>query len=190
MKIKTQLPIFQGFYNTIFEPNEDSTIEDYNDCNGTDYKFDDFKFDYDEYHNRIAKECINSVEKNLNELGFKCSIAFEKIDSPKYYNYRNDSIDIELKITKQVIKKLYSVLKENKEEFEIYIKENFTSRSGFISFYSNDVDVWLNDLDFSDNNVCEHILNFVLQINEYNVETMYYDCEGVYFLDCELLETV
>jgi len=55
MKIKSYLPIFQGFYETIFEPCEDHIIEE-------PYNYDDYDFDYDEYREEMAKDCVNAIE--------------------------------------------------------------------------------------------------------------------------------
>ena len=65
-KIKTFLPVFTGFYNTIFEPNESSEIDNYNQLQGADYNYDDFEFDYEDYRKRVAEQCVESIEIELD----------------------------------------------------------------------------------------------------------------------------
>ncbi len=179
MKIQTYLPIFSGFYNTIFEPNEEQVIED-------GYSYKDYKFDYKGYRNKVAKACCNSVEDKLKELGFDCKITFEEIKSPREYNFTNDSINITIDINKPIIKTLYKFIMNNYVEFGQYIRDNFTSYSGFHSFYSNDALEWSKNkgnLTFDDAVVCSNILEFVLLQNDYNEEEM---CDYCTYHDCNL----
>lgn len=53
---ETYCPLFPGFYGTEFEyDNEDSDIEYYNEENKTDLKWDDFSWNYADYHSRVSK---------------------------------------------------------------------------------------------------------------------------------------
>lgn len=57
--IESFLPVFCGFYNTIFEPDESNIIED-------PFTYDNYEFEYDTYRTYridIAKACVNGIEK-------------------------------------------------------------------------------------------------------------------------------
>lgn len=140
-KYETFCPLFPGFYGSIFEyDNEENDIESYNDENGTDLSYDDFTFDYSEYHNRIASAFVNRLESELNQF-LPIKIEFEKIVSPKEYNFTNDSINVSVKLN---LKVLIDLINDRKENARTYFKDKYTSCSGFISFHSNDIEDWLN----------------------------------------------
>jgi hypothetical protein len=92
----------------------------------------------------ISKDCVEKVSEKLNDFGINCGIKFEEIISPREYNFTNDSINCEIifKDFNQVL----NLLKENEETFRDFVKYNYSSRSGFISFYSNDSDEWMEDM--------------------------------------------
>ena len=52
MKTKTYLPVFNGFYNTIFEADT-SNYEFENSCT-----FDDLEFNNEQYEKDVVLECI------------------------------------------------------------------------------------------------------------------------------------
>lgn len=199
-KFKTYLPLFSGFYNTLFESdNEDNEIEDINNIRESlDKKpitYDDCNFDYKTYQNEISENCCSVIEDKLTEfLGVKCTIEFEVLVSPKFYNFTNDSINCTINVDKKIVLK---TLIDNSESFKEYIKDKYTSRSGFMSFYSNDADDWIDDFkkdDFDDEHKIGSILEFVLLTNDYKDEDLYFDCMdleyvGIYATNYEELTT-
>lgn len=135
MKTKTYLPLFSGFYGSIWsEPCFDGEEEYYNIPK--DMSFDDF-VDWKSYYNDIAKKYCAYVESHLDE--FVNEIKYEGIESPKYYNFSNDSINCEIDFNKEAIE---SYIIKNSTAFSKYIKDRYTSRDGFISFYENDALQW------------------------------------------------
>lgn len=163
--IETFLPIFPGFYNTLFECDESNVIYSYNQENGTNYEYDDFEWDYSEYENQIAINCCKAIEKLLKENNIIKSIKFQKVVSPKYYNFSNDSINIEVELN---LGELVCFIANNKDSFSQYIESNYTSCDGFISFHSNDSDEWLKGLILDNLDKSEHkfgaILDFVCKM--------------------------
>ena len=88
--MRTQLPIFKGYYGNPFTEN----IEDYeidninnirNDNNKKPINFDDFDFDYENYFNELSESLCYKVSDILED--FIKEIKFIKLESPKYYNY-------------------------------------------------------------------------------------------------------
>lgn len=172
--IKSYLPVFNGFYNTWFDSDnaEDSVFEE-NDLN-----YENVEFDYEDYMNRVAEACVGAVENQLKDL-FNINIKYEGINSPKEYNFTNDSINVEY--TLDTLDEIFWYLKEYKTEFEEHLKERYTSRSGFSSFWSNKYDVWVNEY-LNDEESLEHclgsVLDFILSNEGYTDEDLYYNVIG------------
>ena len=169
-KFETFLPLFPGFYNTYLESDDAETSElDYiNEQraeNGLEpIEWDKCEFYYDEYRQRVSKAYTNAVEHELKSLGLVNNIEFQELISPKEYNFSTDSIDVEIDVN---IENLQKYIAENKQKFIEYLKEKYTSCSGFISSYSTDFDVWSEDTDTFTNFECNghylgSILDFIL----------------------------
>jgi len=140
MKYQTFCPLFPGFYGTVFEySGEEQDIEYYNEENGTNLDYDGFNWDYSEYSDRVAKAFVNRLETELKQF-LPIKIAFERINSPREYNFANDSINVEISLS---LNKLLKLIKERREKAAQYFKSKYTSCSGFISFHSNDISDWL-----------------------------------------------
>jgi hypothetical protein len=182
--IETYLPVFPGFYGTIFEPNEDSELEYFNNLREenhlTPVSFDQFKFDYSGYENEIAKNCCNFIENELKDYISK--VEFERLKSPKEYNFYNDAIDCKISLSDENIKAIKDFIGLHVHEFNVYIHDNYTSYDGFLSHYSNDFNEWVNDID----NCLTHIhklgsiLNFICWCLDINQESMYEYCYDVH----------
>ena len=167
IKVQTWLPVFPGFYGTIFEACEDAEIDDINDQR--DYKcmkpveYNEIEFDYEDYKIRVSQRCVEFIERELADV-FKSKIVFEYecVSSPREYNFTNDSIHITAVISKSFLRELKRYLKRNEAKFAEYISRSYTSRSGFASFYSNSCHVWLTEYfnEIEDN---KHYLGSLLQ---------------------------
>ena len=189
--IKTFLPVFTGFYGTIFEPDgEENEIDDINSQriakNLPKINFDDCKFNYDEYRKEVSIGVTNYIEKELKDLNFITAIKFENLCSPKEYNFSNDSINIEVELTADNIKAIKKFLYDNNlNEYKQYLINNYSSYEGFRSFHSNTLEGWkeiTNDFtDYSSNMYyLGSILEFICQMNEINTENMYYSITDIY----------
>lgn len=163
MKIKTYLPIFTGYYGSIFEPNEDIEIDYINELRAENNKskinYDNIQFDYDNYYLELSKELCYKVWSELDN--FIDKIEFLELKSPKFYNYSNDYIECIITPKKQAI---ISYIKDHYNNWCKYLKDNYTSYEGFISHYSNNP----NSEDWNlDNLFKEHqlysVLNFIAQ---------------------------
>ena len=176
--MKTQLPIFKGYYGNPFTENiEDYEFEYINELRVENNKKpfkndDDFNFDYKTYFNELSESLCYKVWDILED--FIKEIKFIKLESPKYYNYSNDKIICDIKPNKKVI---INYIKNNYKNWCKYLKDNFTSYDGFFSYYSNDV----NNEDWNINNILnnkehnhklEYILDFIAineDINEFEI---------------------
>ena len=155
--VETFLPIFQGFYRTVFQySNEDVEVEHFIDETGKDICSDDLNFDYKQYYKEIAKECCDYFESEFSDFVHKCE--FQELVSPKFYNFSNDSVNCLITPNVNAIKKY---LEEYSDEFSEYLKEKFTSYNGFYSFYSNDIDNWDIDKALEHKTQLGSILDFI-----------------------------
>ncbi len=166
MKVKTYLPLFSGFYGSHWDdPCFDGEEEYFNLPEGM--YFEEF-IDWNAYHNHIAKEMCNEVESLLSD--FVSSIEFEKISSPRYYNFENDAIHCEIDFNEESV---MNYLNENKDAFSTYIRERYTSRDGFISLYENNAEEWLHEWQ-EDSHKVGSVLQFICE-NEGFEEPYYVD---------------
>jgi hypothetical protein len=182
--IATWLPVFPGFYSTIFEPDEENEI-DYitsqrNDNNLPELPFEAYNFDYAYYFNNTAISCCNFIENELKD--FVTSIKFDSVNSPREYNFANDSIFCEISLSDENIKAIKHYLFENTNLFTEYIKSKYTSYDGFLSSYSNDGTEWLANID--DCLAHTHKLGSILEFIVRNLWSNSYDIEGAMFESC------
>lgn len=183
--IMSYLPVFQGFYGTLFEANEESEIED-----GKNY--DDYNWDYAAYNERVAKACVGVIENELKQ--FDLTIDFKAVYSPREYNFSNDEINVLYTLKRGSFKKIVNYLKENKEEFAIYLEETFKSRDGFHSFFEHDLKTWFDEylkLSYDKiETVFGAVLEFILSNEGFNAEDLADLVSGDMFIFGELKETV
>ena len=114
---------FGGFYYSIHRDILDSELE----CLG----YDDDVINFEATHNAYCKNYI----KVLNNI-LDIDLIFKALNSPKFYNYSTDVINIEL--SKKDILKLFKYIKEEELKQEVFniIKDSSTSKDGYIAFYN------------------------------------------------------
>jgi hypothetical protein len=190
-KVDTWLPIFPGFYNTIFEASgEEEEVDEINrvrtEKGWKEIGYDDCDWDYDSHRKESVEGCVDSAENTLKELGMVDKITLQKLSSPKFYNYSNDAIHVEMKLTDKNKDTIETYLKDNEEKFAKYVSDMYTSCDGFSSSYSNQLEDWMDNLK---DEVLEHdhklgsILEFIMKNEDEEADlNMYYDMEvhGVY----------
>lgn len=89
--------------------------------------------DWPEVYKAYAKEYAENFMKEMKING-----EFESMKSPKEYNFETDRIFIKLEL-----KEIFALhARLDTEAFANLAKEAFTSRSGFLSYYSPDVSEW------------------------------------------------
>ena len=171
MKAKTYLPLFSGFYGSVWDDVDFYGEDEYYQLPEGTY-FEDM-VDWETYHETIARKMCEFVEDELRP--FVSEITFERIASPKYYNFENDSIYIDVEFDVETVE---NYLIANGNEFSEYLKQRYTSRDGFISYFSNDMKDWM-DVWHGDNHMVGAVLDFILR-NEDVEEPMYFDDVHVY----------
>ena len=98
------------------------------------------------FYNQIAEDYTNFYIDALNERleGFTLKATYKCFESPREYNFETDRIFIEIE-ENHAIDFIKYIIKNYKKELEKKIKDRFTSRDGFISFYKNSLDLWIDD---------------------------------------------
>lgn len=183
IQVETWLPCFDGFYGTLWEPDEEYEMENVNSVRREkgwkELDYDAFEFDYDSYRNDVVRGIINELWNEFPQ--FVSDIDLQQIRSPRYYNFSNDAADIVVTLTEENRKNIGRYIARHKEAFQEYLRDHYTSRSGFISHYSP----WMED--FMEDKPLEHphklgsILQFIFQNEGMNTETLYYSVEAYLF---------
>lgn len=143
--IKSFLPVFSGFYETEFESILDNAIGEIIDsaiyevlkngqvneillsCDTLSLHQNNFKAD-------ISKQCVIELQKKLSAEGIEVDIKFEKLFSPKFYNFTNDEIQCVYELNSDTLDDILSLVVDNYTLFDIYVKELFDSMNTFASF--------------------------------------------------------
>lgn len=146
-KLLTTIP-FSGFYNSEYSEELEycleSEAENLAESHGITideasellYKHSDFSL----VHEKIAIEYVKKFNALIIEnFEFDLTLEFESMKSPREYNFTTDIIFAYL--PEQNLKMLLEDIDQT--SLEKLIAEKFTSRSGFISYYSNSLAEWL-----------------------------------------------
>lgn len=132
IKLNTNLvPIFSGTYGTIWSEVIQAQDDDGNELQ-VDYKHEDFL-------KSVAREYQEHTDYILRELGisFIDSIKFlGTFYSPKEYNFSTDVLDFDIEVDEAKLSAELAKLATD-PKFNLWLKENFSSREGFISFTPN-----------------------------------------------------
>lgn len=172
-KVETWLPVFSGFYGTIWETDSDEEreIEYINEKRKekglAPVEWDAIEWDYSGYMREAAEGVTRRIASDLKELGLISAMTFQKVVSPREYNFANDSVNIEIELTQENKSLIKNYLQKHTEAFGKHLAETYTSRSGFISSYPNHVEGWTGDIEetLTDRHKLGSVLNFIL-LNE------------------------
>ena len=150
---------FGGFYESIHSEYIDRYIEDLN------LNWDDV--DYQKTYQNYSKCFVDYLNFSLN-----MKLKYVQLDSPKYYNYRNDKIIVSInEIDKYNLIQKY----RNDDDFVEWVNEASASKDGFISFCSG-IDNLINEQHF----LLEYIFTYILW-NEEDYEFVLNDISSVDF---------
>lgn len=127
---------FGGFYNSYHESIVERAVAlmigaDDPDTGEIDHdKLYDFN-DWEKYNVQYCAAFINKLNYELST-----DLIFRSMSSPKEYNFRTDTINVD--ISKTDVLKLFTYIKDNSLKNEVFagIKNATTSRDGYSAFYS------------------------------------------------------
>lgn len=99
--------------------------------------------DYSAAYRQIAKDYVEAFdEKASGALGIELGLDYSLMTSPAYYNFETDRVFATIK--PEAVQAMFERSEaEEHKALAAVIKRRCTSRSGFISWYSNDLDEWL-----------------------------------------------
>lgn len=166
----TTLP-FNGFYysvhSQVIDDAQDSLCED---SNGNPYgnilKILEDHVDWAQVFRDYSKEYVAWFSQRYD---FTLPLIFDELRSPKYYNFETDRIFAYIG-RRDLARMLCSV---RGECLNRAIKERFTSRPGFISYYPSNIKDWPPVRDWDHNHVGTVLAAYVEQRNihpEWNPE--------------------
>lgn len=141
-----QIP-FSGFYESMWsrgiDDEEERVVESLVEEHGLEAQeltpLVNDKLKYHEAYEYVAQEYVDYFEGWLNaELGLSIKLTFQRMTSPRYYNFETDHIVVDISYRDALI----LARKVGRNALRKAAKAMFTSRSGFISFYHNDPAEW------------------------------------------------
>ena len=110
------------------EENEIAEINSQREENGLpEITYDDCQWEYEEYHETVSKKVTDAIETKLKEIikGY-IAIEYQKLVSPREYNFANDSLNIKVLVDDAAFDSIFHTLQDNMEEFKDYIKNRYT----------------------------------------------------------------
>ena len=159
---------FAGFYESEFAHAIDMQVESM----AEDSDFDEDQVTYQQWHNAIAaKYAAAWITAMSDKVGFKINATFKKLSSPRYYNYETDQVIVDIEALS--ITNIFDHIVENfVEEYNAYVRETFTPRSGFIPFYPNDLNIWgsLDEWDSVQVGTMLSFLDEIYDMDEYKLD--------------------
>lgn len=175
--------LFAGFYESILYNS--NTLADISACDnlkeGFSYNFssDNYKL----YEKNVSTKAVQFLWDNLSQPDdIIKSMKFISITSPQYYNFETDKLNIKIDFNLTKLKKY--CFNTEKEEFNQYLKDTYTSYDGFISFISNNIKdfkkSYKDDTDRSINVMIEFYLLKNTNLEYYEDDLMEYANEAVY----------
>lgn len=166
--------IFPGFYESSLYHSD--LLYDY--CygevpdDGYEWEFDCKNNGWSNYQLKMAQACVDAMKDSFqdNPVGLEFG-ELNGIDSPAYYNFTTDKLCVEVTVDLDKLKEF--CFKTERDEFNKYLHDKWSSKEGFISFVANNVREFEHDIEYdSDYNdvIVEYYLlkyiDFELVLNE------------------------
>ena len=151
--------VFPGFYESDLYNSD--TIYNINDSLDEGEPAMDFTENgYTEYCDSVARQAAESLADALDqdEKIIKAS-RFKKLWSPRFYNFDTDRIECELDIDWDA---LVEWVKDESYAFSAYLKNNFTSYDGFVSFVPNNTNDFWDKLDTDFDRLSDVLIEFYI----------------------------
>lgn len=139
---------FPGFYCSIYsaelDHNEEREAERISEDRGiSEREAADILLDITDHaaaYLEVAKDYVEVFNNYLTKhMGWNLGVTFESLQSPREYNFTTDRIFVNVSV--ETIQRLMDGA--NRPTLAGVIRERFTSRDGFISFYTTDLAEWL-----------------------------------------------
>lgn len=168
-KLEVNIP-FEGFYDSFYsegiDREEESFVEwrrEEGDINEEQAReLHDLLWRhtrYDVAYNLVAQDYIIAFNEKFKEwTDVDLQLEFVTMESPREYNFTTDRLFA--KADEEALLALRA--KVDEDVLREIIRERFTSRSGFISFYSNSLEAWPSELsEWDHNQLCTLLMCFL-----------------------------
>lgn len=172
------LPWFPGFYYSRLDSLIDDEVESEMQESGETWDEVDKRANYQAARVAICKAWVKAFAE---ESGV--AMEYEEISSPKEYNFTTDRVFVTItqaELDKIKVARTETLPMSNSSAFKDVLAEWFTSRDGFMSFYSNEPedDEWCKPVEEWDHNQLSALLAAYI-LTEHNkedfIETLYED---------------
>ena len=190
MIVNIELPFFPGFYESDLEncdtaywaiKEELQYYQEECDTPCPELTEDDLDFNYSDYEKDVREQWAEGWKNNAPEIVL--SVRNIEMDSPKYYNFRNDRLyaDVELRDDWQEV--MQAFIWENESWLKKLVADEYTSRDGYISFMSDDLGMWGSHLFLEkDERYISSMLGFMMYRKNENIrnDLVMYALEDIY----------
>lgn len=105
----------------------------------------------------LAEEYLTDIETKLFKI-----VEVGEIYSPKYYNFSTDNLEFTVEYNKT---KIINFAHNTAKSFNKFLKENYTSYDGFLSYTSNNFNDWLKGFNNDNEQEIGAILRFILEVS-------------------------
>lgn len=169
--------LFEGFYesglynsDTLYSINADF-VED------KEPEYDFVEGGFDKFCEDVTRGCVEALFDNLDQGDGEIikTMTFKKLHSPRYYNFETDKFEAEVDIDWPALMKW---TRKRTDKFAEYLAENFTSRSGFISFVPNTTDAFFDALGADFDRLADVLIEFYI-LSNLDVETYRDACREI-----------
>ena len=186
--LETNIP-FAGFYNSLYSDAIDREEEQF-----VEYRLQDGDISYeqaDELMNllfrhtnytqaycQLAQDYTTAFNEKFKErTGVDLGLRFVTMTSPREYNFETDRIFARAYESALITLRMAV----NEDVLKAKIRKRFTSRSGFISFYSNNLADWPEELcEWDHNQLCTLLMYFLPEDWDWDMYYATTDSEQAY----------
>lgn len=187
------LHIMPGFYESILF-NSDTEYEENRqrkrDCedNGEEFVEHEIK-DFNEFQKAVCSRIVENLIKPLlcEDSGICDDIKLTDVWSPRQYNFTTDKLDCEVHIDIDKLAATIQADNDLRDGFDKYLREKYTSRSGFWSFVANNIKEYFDEWEHLDVMIDYYLLTKIYESpdvvaavkNEYDFTSYEYDMMGI-----------
>jgi hypothetical protein len=173
-----------GMYDSCISPEnvfDSYNIDDDFENDFSEYNAEQFwdNFDYNKYKAKIQELASDFLMYEIDdENGNEIKIEAGELYSPKYYNFDTDNIELIVEFDKV---KLLEYIKTDIDNFNVFLKDNYTSYDGFYSFTANNVVLWYDDYQNDENTAIGALLTYLFKDTDYRESFNMYVYENIGF---------
>lgn len=166
------LAIMEGFYESHLYNSDteywlNENIKDGMRDNGqkhVEYGIKDFKGFMNKVCERITDELIEPLLTEDKDICDK--VEFKGVSSPSYYNFETDKLSLSLNIDLELLRDRILADEKLRNGFDRYLREKYTSYSGFCSFVENNIEDYFNEWRYLDVMVDYYLLTKIYEIED------------------------